>query len=291
MPFNVNPLILPRLVIWAVLLGVLSYTVADPDLWGHVRFGVDILRQQGLPAVDPYSFTSHRPWINHEWLAEVGMAAAYLAAGPVGLSILKLLLLLTTFGLVWRELASRGVPPIAQDVLLAVCIIGCLTLTRTVRPQTFSLAIFAGLLVGLRRIEDGRGGPHWWLLPVAMAIWANLHGGWLVGAGVLGLWTAIRSVAPRGLSRRAWATAGLAALVGTLATPQGLSMWRFLNDTVGLGRADISEWQPLTGLPSGDALPWALTTMVALVGLVRATERRASHVAVVALLLVVSFNV
>ena len=177
MPFNVSPLILPRLVIWAVLLSVLSYTVADPDLWGNVRFGVDILNQHGLPAVDPYSFTSDRPWVNHEWLAETGMAAAYLAAGPAGLSILKLLLLVTTFGLIWREIASRGVPPIAQDVLLALCIFGCLTLTKTLRPQTFSLLLFTGLLVGLRRIEDGRSGLRWWLLPVVMAIWANLHGG------------------------------------------------------------------------------------------------------------------
>jgi len=41
-------------------------TPADPDLWGHVRFGQDLLRSGRLSAVDPYSFTSDRPWVNHE---------------------------------------------------------------------------------------------------------------------------------------------------------------------------------------------------------------------------------
>ena len=45
-------------------------TKADADLWGHVRFGRDILRG-GIHDGDPYSFTSDIPWVNHEWLAEV----------------------------------------------------------------------------------------------------------------------------------------------------------------------------------------------------------------------------
>ena len=67
-----------------------------------------------------------------------------------------------------------------------------MTLTRTLRPQTFSLLLFALLLTTLRRIEDGRVSLGWWLPPLIM-VWANLHGGWLVGIGVLGVWTAIRA--------------------------------------------------------------------------------------------------
>ena len=35
-------------------------TVADNDLWGHIRFGNDILQARSLPELDPYSFTSDR---------------------------------------------------------------------------------------------------------------------------------------------------------------------------------------------------------------------------------------
>ena len=64
--------------IWVLLL---SRAPADPDLWGHVRFGRDLLAAGALTAIDPYSFTSDQPWINHEWLSEALMAAAFDRAG------------------------------------------------------------------------------------------------------------------------------------------------------------------------------------------------------------------
>ena len=47
-----------------------TYTRADADLWGHVRFGLDTLGTRTLTSVDPYSFTQDKPWVNHEWLSE-----------------------------------------------------------------------------------------------------------------------------------------------------------------------------------------------------------------------------
>jgi hypothetical protein len=45
----------------AVLIALLAPTAADPDLWGHVRLGLD-----GQHRFDPYSFTSDQPIINYE---------------------------------------------------------------------------------------------------------------------------------------------------------------------------------------------------------------------------------
>src|SRR5690242_11259996 len=64
-------------------------TRADADLWGHLRFGLDIIRDRRLSSIDPYSFTQDRAWINHEWLSEVQMAWAYRAGGVAGLLALK----------------------------------------------------------------------------------------------------------------------------------------------------------------------------------------------------------
>ena len=70
------PRFLAAIVAATVAAVLLSTTVADSDLWGHVRYGLDILHARGLVA-DRYSFTADRPWINHEWLAEVIMAASW----------------------------------------------------------------------------------------------------------------------------------------------------------------------------------------------------------------------
>ena len=80
-----------RLIRLALLVGalyVLSLTTVDPDLWGHVMFGHDIVTQGSVQTIDPYSFTSNRPWINHEWLSELQMGLAWKAGGTAGLALL-----------------------------------------------------------------------------------------------------------------------------------------------------------------------------------------------------------
>src|SRR5215475_4558672 len=91
---------LPWLALAALLV---SATRTDPDLWGHVRFGLDWLGTRDLPAQDSYSYTQDRPWVNHEWLSEVAMAAAYQLGGSAGLVILKVLVMSGAVAVVaWR---------------------------------------------------------------------------------------------------------------------------------------------------------------------------------------------
>src|SRR6185436_4926423 len=89
LPGIVPPRWAPWIIVATILAPAFVMTQADPDLWGHVRFGLDILRDRALPAVDPYSFTQDVPWMNHEWLSELLMAAVYRAGGATGLAILK----------------------------------------------------------------------------------------------------------------------------------------------------------------------------------------------------------
>jgi hypothetical protein len=262
-----NPFLIPRLIIWPVVCGLLTVTVADPDLWGHVLFGADILRDGTIPRVDGYSFTSDRMWINHEWLAEVVMGTAFMYLGPTGLGLLKTLMLVAAFGLLIWDLRER-LPMIGQDLLLVLLVIGCISLTRTFRPQTFSVLLFSGLLVCLRRADTGQS-RLLWALPPLFALWANLHGGWLVGLGVLGLWVAVRLVQPVGPSRVVWAAAGLLSVAATGCTPYGVQLWQFLWETVGLGRADISEWQTLAVAPIFDWIPWTVAAIALTVAIAR----------------------
>ncbi len=84
--------VVPAVALAAVLIAVLV-TRADPDLWGHLRFGADILHTRSLPSIDPYSFTSDRPWVNHEWASEVLFALVYAAGGGTVLILLKVALI------------------------------------------------------------------------------------------------------------------------------------------------------------------------------------------------------
>ena len=97
------------LLVAAVCLYIGAPTIADPDLWGHVRFGQDILADGRLASVDPYSYlTANQIWINHEWLSEVSFAAAFNVAGPGGLVALKSAILLCIVALLYRQLRAKG---------------------------------------------------------------------------------------------------------------------------------------------------------------------------------------
>ncbi len=110
---------------WSALaLILLSATGTDPDLWGHVRFGLDFLRNRALPSVDPYSFTQDRPWVNHEWLSEALMAAAFALCGTAGLVILKTLVMACAVSVVWRRL--RGASPVISTAVTTLAIVGAL---------------------------------------------------------------------------------------------------------------------------------------------------------------------
>ena len=288
-----TPRIAVRLLLALVAAWMILQPVPDVDLWGHVLFGRDIVRDAALPVRDTYSFTSDLPWMNHEWLSEVLMYAAYAASPGSGLAALRLLLLAATFWAVWRALRSDGVAPEAALTLVAVAALLTYTRTQHVRPQLFSLAAFATLLLLLG--SAGRGHPRALLaVPPLFALWANVHGGFIVGFLPLGLWTAHMAIDRALPARRRMLAAGVlaAAVLATLINPYGVGLWRFLSATVGPARGDIEEWLPVTRMGPGVLAFWAVTATLAAAGLWRHRgPRHLPSMALVAGLAVASFRV
>ena len=173
----------------AAVLSVTALTRADVDLWGHLRFGLDILDSGTLESTDTYSFTSDRSWINHEWLSEVAIAGAWLAGGASGLILLKLVCILGALGFIGAALEEKGITGRARIMLLGLTLAGLLMRVTHVRPQLFSVLLFAALIYIFVRSERGSNRTLLWTIPI-LVLWANFHGGWLVGVGTVGLWCA-----------------------------------------------------------------------------------------------------
>jgi hypothetical protein len=234
---------------------VSSYTVADPDLWGHVRFGLDTWRTWSLPATDAYSYLSAGyPWINHEWLAETVMGAAWKALGTPGLVALKLSVVCVTVLVVMRHLRWRGLSPLAGAIIVLAGWWLMLPWLTAFRPQVFTYLGCACVFTLIARAQAGRHRVLWWAVPL-LALWANLHGGFLAGLGLLGVWTlsyVAASAAAHGWrshETRALARATLpplfAAAFATALTPYGPSLWTFLRSTLE-PRHEIAEWNPVS---------------------------------------------
>jgi hypothetical protein len=266
-----------------LLFAIATVTKADPDLWGHLRFGLDTITARGLTSVDPYSFTQDVPWINHEWLSEVMTALAWIAGGVAGLALLKGALVGASIVNLWR--AFRGVDFPARFVACAAVAVAIAPLARTLRPQLWTL-LFVTILC---RVLLAEGMRLRLLLPPLFAFWANLHGGWTVGLGILLAWTSVDVV----MRAAGWMTsAALAAVcvLSTLVTPYGWHLWSFIASTVRMGR-DITEWQPLWKADLIDTAPWVVT-VIASAWLVRyAPSRRLARLAVLVMLAYASARV
>ena len=181
---------------WLRLLGLLvavtclfavADTVADPDLWGHLRFGRDILRSGHAIQRDRYSYLSDRPWINHEWLAEVMFASVYQAGGPSGLVIFKAALGSLVLAAGYQSL-RRKIHPIGGSLFMLAVALALRPGLGSVRPQIFTYLMFLILLLVLRRSSSGRAAGTLWLAVPVFTAWANLHGGVLAGLAVILIW-------------------------------------------------------------------------------------------------------
>jgi hypothetical protein len=236
-------LVITRLPILVVLLAFGTKATVDTDIWGHMRFGLDLLATHSLPAVDRYSFTTTQAWVNHEWASDALFAVAYASGGLPGLVLLRVLSLIAAIAILNRGLREVSWP--VRDGLIAGAILLSMPLLGTVRPQIFSFPLYALTLVALS--ED----VVW--LPVIFAAWANLHGGWLIGLGAVLVKTAMGPT-----RRRVLVAVGCAA--ATLLTPYGLSLWFSLADAILRGWADVVEWQPVWRLSFGvqDAVLWSV---------------------------------
>jgi hypothetical protein len=266
---------------FASVLWITAQTRVDVDLWGHVRFGLDILGAGALHERDPYSFTSDRPWINHEWLSEVIFAAAWRAAGTPGLILVKLMCLFGALALTAGTLRAKAVTGHARWMVLGLTLVGILPRSAQVRPQIFSVLLFAALVRAFVHAETRSPLTLFLTIPIVI-LWVNVHGGWIVGLATVALWCGGETYANRAQPRRAAVALGCAATaaVATLLNPYGVGLWTFLLETVRFGREAIREWGPVWAEPVS-FLVWGVFALLFVAGARRMAWPRNPAVALI----------
>ena len=172
------------IVLWIVIL--LPRSMADPDIWWHLRNAAEQWQNHGWLHQDLYSFSAlHSSWINHEWLAEIPFALAWKMAGEKGIYLLNLCLLQGIFlGLFWLVRQNCRSLPIA----LGTTLLGSLLATVSFGPRTLLFG-WVCLVVELIILDRSVQQPRVLLsLPLLFLVWVNLHGSWLIGLVVLAVW-------------------------------------------------------------------------------------------------------
>jgi hypothetical protein len=238
---------LPRLWLFlAVALPVLASlaaTMSTVDLTYHLRAGREILETGTIPTTDTWTFTvAGRAWFDQQWGAQVLLRAAEAIGSWTGLMVLRAAATGLIFGCLLLVARRRGLDA-RTAALLVLAAFAVAAPAMALRPQLFGMACFAVVLVLVdARRERPRG---LWLVPIVVAIWANLHGSFFLGPLALGLaWLAdVHDRVPR--PHRALLVGLLAAAAASI-TPFGPLVWAY---AAGLSAnpevtARITEWQP-----------------------------------------------
>ncbi|MFT5092928.1 MAG: hypothetical protein ACI93T_001750, partial [Porticoccaceae bacterium] len=239
--------------------------IAHTDVWGHLSYGRLLWESGALPSTEPLMPLSHGvPFVNSAWLSQLIAYAGYLVVGKAAITFLFAFCVAAGMGVLTRRIYSY-----TNSVMFAL---GGFALTLWVeyqqlgiqRPQIVGFLFFAILLSTLLRREWSN--KNWFVVPVMFALWANMHGSFVVGLGLLGCFAIGRGV---DLIRRTGKTASLLrdnklrrlvlltelGAVAALLNPYGLSLYaEVLSFGSNPNLQSIVEWKTLhIGLAQGQA--------------------------------------
>src|SRR5258706_4483371 len=210
--------------VYALFLLAGNRLLIDPDTMWQITVGQWILDHRAVPETDVYSFTMRgQPWISTQWLAQAMYAKAYAISGWSGPAVLAAAAIPPTFALLARFLNRR----LSESTTL-VFVAAALALTvphLLARPHVLAMPVMVAWVGGLIAAADQRGAPSFRLLPL-MVLWANLHGGFVLGL-VLIAPVALDAVFSADVKSRKslalrWTAFAVAALVASCCTPTGL---------------------------------------------------------------------
>ena len=226
-------------------------SVQDPDFWWHIRTGQWILENGRLPSQDLYTFTATgHPWVDHEYLTEVGMWLLFKYGGFLAISLTFGALTYAAFLLIYRTADGGRRPYVISGLAIALAAIAGAPIWGP-RPQMITFFFVCLQLYWLRRYLEGRSRTINYF-PLVLVLWANLHGGFVIAFAFFGIaiaaeaigWIGDRQNPAHRARLKTLSRVTVVSLVAVLATPHGLSV--YLNPietlTSQAQRANIVEW-------------------------------------------------
>lgn len=178
----------------------LLYTmpIEDGDLFWHLRTGRWIWEHRALPFSDPFSFTSQnvdstspafssiRFYLQQYWLGQLALFGIWNFFGSAGIVLLRAItyVCILLFLFLWMRRYSEGYFPLFLIFLTGNFLIE----VPNERPQLFTFIFMPLTLFLIERAqikEKTLSDKILLFLPLLMLIWANVHGGFIIGIGLI----------------------------------------------------------------------------------------------------------
>jgi hypothetical protein len=273
---------LPRLWVVVVLGAIgamqLAATPSAIDLAYHVKAGELMVQRHAVLRVDALAWPSAgTPWLNQNWGAQVLLYAIWRVGGFPLVAVASALCTVAAWGLVAAACRRRtaGLRLIAGAVLAGYL---ASMPAFSARPQMFSVLLFA---VELHLLEVARTRPRIALvIPLLMPLWANLHGAFVVGLGLVAVEAAAAAWRRDGRGMLRFLAVAALSVLGLLANPWGARVLAYATllpaNRVVTGM--VTEWAPASIRdPAGALLLGAIGVLVVALARSRAHARVAEQ--------------
>lgn len=278
------PVVLGLLLVYLLLFlsagGSVVRSLADNDIWWHLRNAAQLLHAGHFIRADSYTFTvAGKPWIDFEWLGELPWYFAYERWGDRGLYLILILtasaIVVGIYCLARLRSGSWGA------AFAAACVAVFLTTVSLLpRPLLFGWLLLVVEMAVLWGFQKGR---DWTAsLPVLFLLWINTHGSWLIGFVLMivffacglveGQWGNLYAVrwTPRQMRRIAAVTA--ASFAALFLNPYGWRLVAYPLDVAFRQKEtveNIAEWGSLDFHTARGRIVVAILVLFAVLQLIR----------------------
>ncbi|MFO0980137.1 MAG: hypothetical protein U1E76_00040 [Planctomycetota bacterium] len=243
------------ILLWIALLAGFMQPIANNDIGFHLRLGEEIARTASIPCADTYSFTAAgRPYLDHEWLAQLLLHLAHRHGGTAALIVATSACITLTFmTLLWTLRRDR------VSAILLVLLLAPLAVSHAqARPHVLAWLLLALLVAAL---ESGRRSP----VIAMLVIWANCHASFLLGVGLATFALVERFLATGDRRLLAWVGA---AVLAPLVNPHGIGAFTYFFH-IHPSTEFIGEWRAFEP-SSGYFWCWLAYVLLLACGLIRA---------------------
>jgi hypothetical protein len=229
--------------------------LVDPDSAWHLAAG-DLIRTLGtIPQHDPWSFTAgNEYWYNVSWGYDVIISHIHSHLGWYGQIATASVLASLTAAIIFYHACIRSNHLIASLLITSWALLSSIVYLRPFLVSNTFIGLCLLLFFQVYRCNTSE--RKLWILPIIVAIWVNIHGGFIM-LGILGAAYFLEDcISRRFLRAQKLCGIGIICLLATACNPYGFDLanglWRTLNSEL---KVFISEWQPLT-FTTENALTW-----------------------------------
>jgi hypothetical protein len=252
---------------------------SDGDLPRHLLVGKLIRMTREVGLTDIFSFrTTGFPSFPHEWLSQVILSGFYDLMGLGGVVFFTAAIITIIWAIIFYDALHRSNSLIISIIFTGLGV-GASLIHILPRPHLFSYVFTVLWILVLEKIYKDKP-QNWWLLPVLMLIWVNLHGMFVLG---IVIWIIYLTGDLFENFSKTWFTStktksmlagGVLSMIATFLSPSGISIWGAIATLSGDAyiKSRIPEYQS-ANFQIPETWPFILILLLTMISFARSTNK------------------